>query len=258
MADADEIPVSEAEQAFLDAMKAVQDVQDTQPAITDAPAFTTTTDDGTETNGASHHESNGREDSTAREEEGGQRSAQDTKLEEEDTSTSARNSVTPSATPSIAPQPAGTQSDVSSAAVSVSVSIPKDEATEAANSAPTTPVNMQQQPSWGTPQPQGQSAPAQQKNQVGGKRKRLPQDTVGRLEDRIAEDPRGDVPAWLALIAEHKRKGKFDDARAVYERFFQVFPQAVSSLHPVVLDLLADSWDASSPRILRLSSGLTT
>jgi cleavage stimulation factor subunit 3 len=278
MADADEIPVSEAEQAFLDAMKAVQDVQDTQPAITDAPAFTTATDDNIETNGAAHHGSNSREGSTAREEEGEQGDAQDTKLEE-DTSSTAGVSVAPSVTPSIAPQPAGTQSDeprpgpttgrhefrlyrpeiadmlmrgeladmlddndagVSSA--TVSVPIPKDEATE---SAPTTPVNMQQQPSWGTPQPQGQSAPAQQKSQVGGKRKRLPQDTVGRLEDRIAEDPRGDVPAWLALIAEHKRKGKFDDARAVYERFFQVFPQAVSYLHLAVLDLLADCWDAS-------------
>jgi cleavage stimulation factor subunit 3 len=87
---------------------------------------------------------------------------------------------------------------------------------------------MQQQPSWGTPQPQGQPAPVQ-KNQAGGKRKRLPQDTVGRLEDRIAEDPRGDLAAWLALIGEHKRKGKFDDARAVYERFFHIFPQAVSA-----------------------------
>lgn len=62
---------------------------------------------------------------------------------------------------------------------------------------------------------------------AGGKRKRLPQDVVGHLEDRIAEDPKGDVDAWLGLIDEYKRKGKFDDARTVYERFLVVFPTAV-------------------------------
>lgn len=58
---------------------------------------------------------------------------------------------------------------------------------------------------------------------------RLPQDTVGRLEDRIAEDPRGDMEAWLSLIDDHRKRHKFDEARAVYERFFQVFPSAVST-----------------------------
>jgi cleavage stimulation factor subunit 3 len=58
---------------------------------------------------------------------------------------------------------------------------------------------------------------------------RLPQDKVGIFEDRIADDPRGDVDAWMSLINEHQRRSKFDDARAVYERFFQVFPFAVSS-----------------------------
>jgi cleavage stimulation factor subunit 3 len=57
---------------------------------------------------------------------------------------------------------------------------------------------------------------------------RLPQDRVGLLEDRIADDPRGDIEAWLGLIDEHRRRHKHDDARAVYERFFQVFPSAVS------------------------------
>lgn len=59
---------------------------------------------------------------------------------------------------------------------------------------------------------------------------RLPQDRVGILEDRIAEDPRGDIDAWLSLIADYRGKNKFDDARKVYERFFQVFPSAVSLL----------------------------
>jgi cleavage stimulation factor subunit 3 len=59
---------------------------------------------------------------------------------------------------------------------------------------------------------------------------RLPHDTTGILEDRIKEDPRGDLDAWLSLISEHRKRNKLDDARAVYERFFKVFPQAVSPL----------------------------
>lgn len=58
---------------------------------------------------------------------------------------------------------------------------------------------------------------------------RLPHDRIGQFEDRIKEDPKGDVEAWLALIDEHRSRNKLDDARAVYERFFKVFPQAVST-----------------------------
>lgn len=58
---------------------------------------------------------------------------------------------------------------------------------------------------------------------------RLPNDRVGILEDRITEDPRGDIDAWLSLISEHRKRGKFDDARAVYDRFFKYFPTAVST-----------------------------
>ncbi|CAE7210127.1 hypothetical protein P3342_011985 [Pyrenophora teres f. teres] len=55
---------------------------------------------------------------------------------------------------------------------------------------------------------------------------RLPQDRAGILEDRIAEDPRGDIEAWLSLIEEHRRRHKHDDARAVFERFLKLFPSA--------------------------------
>ncbi|TAQ85540.1 hypothetical protein B7494_g6137 [Chlorociboria aeruginascens] len=55
---------------------------------------------------------------------------------------------------------------------------------------------------------------------------RLPHDKIGILEDRIKEDPRGDLEAWLSLISEHRSRNKLDDARAVYDRFFKVFPQA--------------------------------
>ena len=64
---------------------------------------------------------------------------------------------------------------------------------------------------------------------------RLPHDRVGILEDRIAEDPRGDMDAWLSLISEHRKRNKFDEARAVYDRFFKVFPSAVSPLAFVLL-----------------------
>lgn len=57
-------------------------------------------------------------------------------------------------------------------------------------------------------------------------RSRLPTDIVGILEDRIKEDPRGDIEAWLALIEEQKRRNNVEDARAVYERFLKVFPHA--------------------------------
>jgi cleavage stimulation factor subunit 3 len=61
---------------------------------------------------------------------------------------------------------------------------------------------------------------------------RLPNDRTGILEDKIKEDPRGALDSWLALINEHKNRNKLDEARAVYERFFKVFPQAVSNSHP--------------------------
>ncbi|KAL2866955.1 cleavage polyadenylation factor subunit RNA14 [Aspergillus lucknowensis] len=53
---------------------------------------------------------------------------------------------------------------------------------------------------------------------------RLPHDRVGILEDRIQEDPRGDIPAWLELINEHRSRNRIDSARGVYERFLKVFP----------------------------------
>jgi cleavage stimulation factor subunit 3 len=59
---------------------------------------------------------------------------------------------------------------------------------------------------------------------------RLPNDRTGMLEDRIKDDPRGDLDAWLSLITEHRKRNKLDDARAVYDRFLKVFPHAVRLL----------------------------
>ena len=63
---------------------------------------------------------------------------------------------------------------------------------------------------------------------IGVSKARLPHDRVGILEDRIKEDPRGDMDAWLTLLSDHRRRNKFEDARALYERFFKIFPMAVS------------------------------
>lgn len=67
---------------------------------------------------------------------------------------------------------------------------------------------------------------------------RLPHDKVGMLEDRIKEDPRGDIEAWLGLIEEHKKRNKLEDARACYERFFAVFPSAVCTFTPYAYIIL--------------------
>lgn len=80
-------------------------------------------------------------------------------------------------------------------------------------------------PGQALPQP---SAPVPSASAAALSKPRLPQDRVGQLEDRIAHDPKGDIDAWLDLIALHRSKNKLDDARNVYDRFFDVFPTAVS------------------------------
>ncbi|KAI1173088.1 hypothetical protein F4777DRAFT_559170 [Nemania sp. FL0916] len=58
---------------------------------------------------------------------------------------------------------------------------------------------------------------------------RLPTDVVGMLEDRIKEDPKGDMEAWFALIEEQKRRHKIEDARRTYERLLEIIPQAAEA-----------------------------
>ena len=53
-------------------------------------------------------------------------------------------------------------------------------------------------------------------------------DPVALLEARVKEDPRGDMDAWLNLIADHRRNSRLNEARSTYNRFLEVFPQAVS------------------------------
>lgn len=57
---------------------------------------------------------------------------------------------------------------------------------------------------------------------------RLAHDTIGILEDRIKEDPRGDMDAWLSLLGELRSRNKKDEVRRVYKDFFKEFPLVVS------------------------------
>jgi cleavage stimulation factor subunit 3 len=67
---------------------------------------------------------------------------------------------------------------------------------------------------------------------------RLPHDKVGQLEDRIKEDPKADADAWRELIKHYREKGQLDNVRRVYNRFFEVFPSAVSCFLNVYTEIL--------------------
>lgn len=71
---------------------------------------------------------------------------------------------------------------------------------------------------------------------------RLPHDRMGILEDKVRDDPKGDIEAWLSLISEYRSRHKLEEARETYERFFKVFPQAVSILR------LSQLWQLMSHR----------
>ena len=76
------------------------------------------------------------------------------------------------------------------------------------------------------PAPTGTAAPTPAQSDT----QRLPHDKVGELEDRIKEDPKADTNAWKALISHYREKGQLEQARSVYKRFFEVFPDAVSEI----------------------------
>ncbi|KAF2815523.1 uncharacterized protein BDZ99DRAFT_550397 [Mytilinidion resinicola] len=84
--------------------------------------------------------------------------------------------------------------------------------------------NQKSPPVASTPVPE--ATPAPQAAASSQPQARLPLDRIGILEDRIKEDPRGDMDAWLSLISEYRKRNKFDEVRAVYDRFFKVFPTA--------------------------------
>jgi len=57
-----------------------------------------------------------------------------------------------------------------------------------------------------------------------------PNSRISILEERITNDPKGDAAAWCSLISEHRSHNNLGEARSVYERFFKIFPGAVSSM----------------------------
>lgn len=59
------------------------------------------------------------------------------------------------------------------------------------------------------------------------KRKRLPQDLVGRLEDCIELNPY-DAKNYFSLIQEFKSKDKLDSCRQTYERLLTLYSTTVS------------------------------
>ncbi|KAJ5644679.1 hypothetical protein N7507_010690 [Penicillium longicatenatum] len=73
---------------------------------------------------------------------------------------------------------------------------------------------------------QSSTVPTPVPDESAAGRSRLPHDRVGILQDRVDEDPRGDLSAWLELIAEHRSRNRLDSAREVYEQFLKVFPMA--------------------------------
>jgi cleavage stimulation factor subunit 3 len=105
----------------------------------------------------------------------------------------------------------------STAALQNGVALPRDSTATPAQSLPNIQVKLPQTPSnAGTPTSAVPKA-------------RLAHDTIGILEDRIKEDPRGDMDAWLSLLGELRSRNKKDEVRRVYNDFFKQFPLAVRS-----------------------------
>ncbi|CAN6663460.1 mRNA 3'-end-processing protein Rna14p [Trichomonascus vanleenenianus] len=82
--------------------------------------------------------------------------------------------------------------------------------------------------STNTPAPQAPPADTEGSPSRPIKRKRLPQDVIGRLEDEIAQDPHN-VVAWRALTNEIKQKEKLEELREVYERMLKYFPTSAET-----------------------------
>ncbi|KAJ0295740.1 mRNA 3'-end-processing protein rna14 [Colletotrichum fioriniae] len=133
--------------------------------------------------------------------------------EEEDAPTPASNSVpaAPATQTPIAQDPPFPSASTSTPVQGQMSAIPEQASQGVPVRAPSAASRTAQAP----PPPAVQSAPS-----------RDPNDTFGILEDRVKENPRGDMDAWLALFAEHRRYDQLDELRAAYERFLQVFPQA--------------------------------
>jgi cleavage stimulation factor subunit 3 len=151
-------------------------------------------------------------------------------------------------------------SSLLSASVAVNESVPSIASTVPNGSTPVPDVTMTGAPHLLTVASARQStAPATPvPNSTALPKARLPQDRIGILEDRVAEDPRGDIEAWLSLIEEHRRRHKNDEARAAFERFLKVFPTAVSSTNCVSHDPANMSRASNGSSLSRLRPSSTS
>ena len=140
--------------------------------------------------------------------------------------TSPENPNQSSSTPDVslqgAEQDSAGQDNVPNSSCSSSVPAPKNDVSSA--QAAYLPQQLQPEQAPESPSSASVSSPPT------ASRGRLPHDRVGILEDRVHEDPRGDIPAWLELINEHTSRNKINNARGVFERFLKIFPSAVSIL----------------------------
>ncbi|EXJ86434.1 hypothetical protein A1O3_03385 [Capronia epimyces CBS 606.96] len=129
-----------------------------------------------------------------------------------------RTSQSPEQENGITPAPVqatGSPADISSSTLAVGVDAPR--------TATATPV---QTASNVPPQPDPPRSPVNGAVAPGLPKSRLAHDVVGILEDRIKDDPRGDIDAYLELIHEFKSRHKQDEVRRVYEQYLSVFPFA--------------------------------
>lgn len=134
-----------------------------------------------------------------------------------------RTSQSPEQENGITPAPVqapGSPTDISSSALPVGA--------DATAPAQSTTLESSAQPSPPRLNVNGSVAPAVPKP-------RLAHDTVGILEDRIKEDPRGDTTAYLELIEELKNRNKQDDVRRVYDQYLSIFPLAVGDCFHISL-----------------------
>lgn len=73
---------------------------------------------------------------------------------------------------------------------------------------------------------------------------RLPNDTAGILEDRIADDAQ-DFQAYNDLIDHFRSKGKTDESRHVYEQLVKILPASVSLDYLRVARIEPSDWIGS-------------
>lgn len=124
----------------------------------------------------------------------------------------------PSQAPQSLPQPLLDTSTSASEAVEAASNVPS---ASQANNAPAASVVVPTESSTAVaPQFDGGAA--------------APYDVITTLEERIKQEPRAAMDAWLDLIAELRQRNDIDALRDVYERFLAVFPQAVSCHNPRV------------------------